>query len=69
MDFRSRIFSGGHRLTIPEAQRAIEARGGNLETLKRRAVSAYLRRTYDEKRKRGPGAIVRPPVADRPAEG
>lgn len=38
----------------PEAQRAIEARGGNLETLKRRAVSAYLRRTYDEKRKRAP---------------
>lgn len=46
--------------TAPEAQWTIEARGSNLETLKRRTVSAYLRRTYDEKRKRSSGAIVRP---------
>lgn len=38
-------------------------------TLKRWSGEPYLRRTYDEKRKRSPDAIVRPPVADRPAEG
>lgn len=66
MDFQSQVFVTlwtAFSLFLPE-QRAIEARGGNLEMLSR--LGLFMTYVW-WKTEASAGAIVRPPEADRPA--